>query len=115
MIEQLAIRAAKELPAKRILKLEVGSIYSNAKSDADVANITNSIFNELAQKSDTVLFVNELTNFIGRSNVGASLNNLLLQGKIRIIGGSSKADYKENVEPVAEVDALFEQIGRRQN
>ena len=110
VVEQLAIRAAKELPAKRILKLEVGSIYSNAKSDADVANITNSIFSELAQKTDTILFVDELTNFIGRSNVGASLNNLLLQGKIRIIGGSSKVDYKENIEPVAEIDALFEKI-----
>jgi ATP-dependent Clp protease ATP-binding subunit ClpA len=110
VVEQMAIRAAKEFPAKRILKLEVGAIYSNAKSDAEVAAITNSIFSELAQKSDTILFVDELTNFIGRSNVGASLNNLLLQGKVRIIGGSSKVAYKENIEPVAEVDALFEKI-----
>ena len=110
VIEQLAIQAAKEFPAKRILKLEVGSIYSNAKSDAEVANITNSIFNELANKGDTILFVDELTNFIGRSNMGASLNNLLLQGKVRIIGGSSKFAYKENIEPVAEIDALFEKI-----
>ena len=74
VIEQLAIRAAKEMPNRRILKLEVSSIYANAKSDADVANITNKIFNELAQKGNTILFVDELTNFIGRSNIGASLN-----------------------------------------
>ena len=110
IIEQTAIRAAKELPAKRILKLEVAAIYSNAKSDRKSRAITNSIFSELAQTGDTILFVDELTNFIGRSNVGASLNNLLLQGKIRIIGGSSKVAYKENIEPVAEVDALFEKI-----
>ena len=110
VIEQTAIRAAKELPAKRILKLEVGSIYSNAKSDAEVAEITNSIFSELARKGDTILFVDELTNFIGRSNVGASLNGLLLQGKIQIIGGSSKVAYQENIAPVAEIDALFNKI-----
>ena len=110
VIEQMAIRAAKELPAKRILKLEVGSIYANAKSDAEVATITNSIFSELANKGDTILFVDELTNFIGRSNIGASLNELLLQGKIQIIGGSSKIAYQENIEPVAEIDALFNKI-----
>lgn len=110
VIEQLAIRASQELPARRILKLEVGKIYANAKSDAEVAGITNKVFGELAQKVDAVLFVDELTNFIGRSNVGASLNTLLLQGKIRIIGGSSKTAYRENIEPIAEVDALFEKI-----
>jgi hypothetical protein len=110
VIEQLAIRASQELPAKRILKLEVGKIYANAKSDLEVAEITNKVFGELVQENDAVLFVDELTNFIGTSNAGASLNNLLLQGKIRIIGGSSKAAYKENIEPIAEVDALFEKI-----
>ena len=110
VIEQLAIRAAKEMPNKRILKLEVGAIYANAKSDADVANITNNVFSEIAQKGDAILFVNELTNFIGRSNIGASLNNLLLQGKIQIIGGSSKVAYQEKIAPVAEIDALFNKI-----
>ena len=35
---------------------------------------------------------------------------MLLQGKIQIIGGSSKVAYKENIEPVAEIDALFNKI-----
>src|SRR5688500_1272103 len=116
VIEQLADRIAKgDVPAnlkdKRLLMLETDLIYSNAKSEAEVSQIVKTILNGLvAANGETILFIDELTNFTGEIQNNNSLMNSLRQGKIKIIGGSSKAAYSDKIENKAEIAALFEPI-----
>ena len=96
VVEQLATKIATgDVPAnlrdKRLLKLETAALFSNAKNEAEISQIIKSIFNELtATKGEVILFVDELTNFVGSSAINDALTNALLQGKAHIIGGSSK-------------------------
>ena len=116
VVEQMASRiAAGDVPAnlrdKRLLKLETATLFSNAKNDVETSQIIESIFNELtAQHGEVILFVDELTNFVGSSPVNNALTNALLEGKVKIIGGTSKVAYSEKINDLAEVAALFELI-----
>ena len=70
-----------------------------------------SLVGELAQSNGTsILFVDELSNFVGSKQVNDLLASSIINDRLNIIGGSSKQDYLENVNTVAEVSALFEPI-----
>ncbi len=113
IVEQLAIRMAngtvtENLSGKKILKLENSDLFSNAKSVAEVSsNVTAILDDAIASNGQIILFVDQLSNFTGNGN---KLTTALAQGKLKIIGGSSKAAYREKVEKFAEVAALFETI-----
>ena len=116
IVEQLAVRIAQNdapanLRGKRLLKLETATLYSNAKSDAEVSQTIENIFAEAVKsKSENIIFVNELINFIGNKQINNALTNAIVQGKIRIIGGSSQIAYTEEIEKISEVAALFAPI-----
>ena len=113
IIEMLAARLVSEnapanLKTKRVLKLELDSLFSNGKDSADISQKISAIFTELAEsKEDVILFVNELTNFVGTTQINNALTETLMQGKVKIIGGSLKAAYNEKINESAEVAALF--------
>lgn len=116
VVESLALRiAAGDAPAnlktKRILKLELDSLFSNSKTNAEASQILAAIVSELADsKGEVILFVDELTNFVGSKQINDALTNALLQEKIQIIGGSSQTAYRETIENKAELAALFQPI-----
>ncbi|MEP7039766.1 MAG: S8 family serine peptidase, partial [Acidobacteriota bacterium] len=113
VVEQLASRIANgdvpnNLRDVQILKLEIASLFSNAKTSAEASQIVQNVFNELANSNGKIiLFVDELTNFVGNSQINNALANLLINNKVRIIGGSSKAAYSERIAPVVELSAFF--------
>ena len=123
VIELLASRIASgnvpaSLGGKRVLKLETNVLFSNAKNAKEVSSIAESIFTELSgSDKNTIMFVDELSRFVGNSQINDTLTNALLQGKVRIIGGSSKAAYLEKIDSSAQVAGLFETIliGEGQN
>lgn len=116
VVESLASRIAKgEVPAnlenKRVLKLELDTIFDSSKSIEEKSQIIEKVFAELAQSNDEIiLFVDELANFAGKTQINNSLIDLLAQGKLHIIGGSSAATYQENVASIAEVADMFAPI-----
>ncbi|MBK8147727.1 MAG: hypothetical protein IPK58_05795 [Acidobacteria bacterium] len=113
IVDALAARIAngdvpENLSNVRVLRLELEAVFADKTKAAERFD---AVIDELAQSSDkTVLFVDELTNFVGNSQISAKLSDSLLNGKIRLIGGSSTDAYTESIEPVAEVAAMFETI-----
>jgi ATP-dependent Clp protease ATP-binding subunit ClpB len=113
VVKILASRIAKkEVPAslsgKRVLMLEIGKFFEDVKDNAEASKRVEAVLNDLAKaKGEIILFVNELTNFAGRSEISGKLAESIAQGKARIIGGSSKAAYSEKIEPLEDVAALF--------
>ena len=116
VIETLAARiAAGDVPAslknKRVLKLELDAIFTSSMSAAEKSQAFAGVVSELAaSKSETILFVDEISNFVGANKINDSLTDALLQGKVNIIGGSSKAAYDAAVENNAEVSAVFQTL-----
>ena len=116
IVESLAQRvAADEVPAKlkgrRVLQLELNSLFSNTKSAEEKSQAVAEVIAELAvSKDEFILFVDELSNFVGSKKINNALTDALLQGKVKIIGGSSIAAYQDRIENEAELDAIFQTI-----
>ena len=113
VIEGVASRIASgnvpaALKGKRVFKLEIDNLFSNSKNNAESSEIVANIISELVgSKGEIILFVDELTNFVGNFQINDALKNALVQGKVKIIGGSSKIAYNERINPSAEIAALF--------
>ncbi len=116
VVELLAYRIAKgDVPAsfkgKSLLRLETVSMFSEKRTSEEISQIAERLFNELAASNgETILFINELTTFVGNSRVNDVLTKALQNGKVKIIGGSSTKTFAENIETQAEVSAFFEKI-----
>src|SRR5687768_4623795 len=116
VVEQLAIRIANgdvadKLAGTSVLKLETATLYSKANSPAEASVKIEAVLNEvLVSKTPTILFVNELSTVIATGTAGAKLLENIANGKLRVIGGSSKAAYDAKIAKNAEVAALFEGI-----
>lgn len=101
IVTLLASRIAKgnvpaNLNGKRVLKLELDTFFADLKDNAEAAKRVEAVVNDLAKsKGEIILFVNELTNFVGTSQISDKFTESLLQNKVQIIGGSSKAAYAE--------------------
>ncbi|HNQ14588.1 MAG TPA: S8 family serine peptidase, partial [Pyrinomonadaceae bacterium] len=103
-------RAGEGLKGTRVLKLDVDTLFDQKKDANEVIRTLDGIFIELrAENRNTILFVDELANFVGNSRVSDSLTAALVNGTVRIIGGSSLEAYKENVES-NDVAAMFKPI-----
>ena len=97
-----------DLAGFSILKLETDTIFSSADSPAEASARIESVIDEvIASKSKTILFVDELTNVIEAGTAGTKLIENISNGKLRIIGGSSKAAFSEKIEKNAELERLF--------
>ena len=92
---QLATRIASgDVPAnlsgKRVFKLELGTLFGDVKDSAEASGRIEAIVNDLGRtRGEVILFVGELTNFVGNSQINDKLAESLLQGKVQIIGGSN--------------------------
>ena len=113
VVEQLAImiargKAPKALAGKSIIKIETDVLFSNARSAADIAKIVDSIVNEaVASKGQTILFINELTNFVGSKASATNFFTAIAAGKLDVIGGSNAVAYDEQIEGQPEIAAYF--------
>ena len=113
IVEQVAIRIAKGqvpqgLAGKSILKLETANLFSNARLAAETAQVIDSIVSDVIESNgQTILFVDELTNFVGSDAASNNLFKAVAEGKLVMIGGSSAAAYGERIESKPEIAAFF--------
>src|SRR5215203_1081347 len=115
VVKVLASRLVKgDVPAlsgKRVLKLELDTFFADVKDNTEAARRVDELVGNLEQaKDEVILFVNELTNFVGTSQISGKLTEALLNSRVHIIGGSSKAAFAEKIGSNAEIAAIFETI-----
>ncbi|MBK8304044.1 MAG: hypothetical protein IPK98_11825 [Chloracidobacterium sp.] len=124
IVEQVALRIAngsapEKLAKKTILKIETATLFSNAKSQPQIAAIVNAIANDAANSNgQIILFADELTSLVGKNAAETNFFNLIAEGKILMIGGSSVAAYDENIASQPNVAEHFAGItvsGKTQN
>ena len=116
VVEETARRIATgnvpdSLKGISIVKLEVATLYSNAKSDAEVVDLIGTILNEVtASQKGSVLYVNEIANLLESQAVGEQLLGAISSGKLAIIGGSTRESYTDKIERSEAFAAVFQPI-----
>ncbi len=119
VVEQLAIGIAAgnvpdALKDKTILKLETPVVFSNARSNAEATTVVNTVLDKaLAAKGRTILFVDELTQFIGSQRENAKLREAIETHRLQVIGGSDSTDFAQYIESSKALNSLFEKIDIR--
>jgi len=116
IVDQLAVRIAKgdvpdSLKNRTVVKLMTKVLFSNAKTPQDVDAVVNSVVDQaVASKSQTILYVDELSNFVQAAGGNAKLIDALSKGQISLIGGSIKAAFDNKIGNDTVLAALFEAI-----
>jgi serine protease AprX len=116
IVEQLAIRTAKgNVPAglagRSILKVDTALLFSNARTPAAIAQAVDSIVNDaIASKGKTILYIDELTSFVGANAASTGLFKGVAEGKLSMIGGSSAAAYDQEINSEPAIAAYFNGI-----
>lgn len=113
IVEQAVIRIAKgqagaKLNGRTILKIETDVLFSNNRTKADIASAVDSIVADVvATKGQTILYVNELTNLVGKDAVNTKLFSAIAEGRLVMIGGSGAIAYDEQIQSQPEIAAYF--------
>ncbi|MGH7782370.1 MAG: hypothetical protein ACREO5_00775, partial [Candidatus Binatia bacterium] len=116
IVDQLAIRIARgnvpdSLKDKAVVKLMTRVLFSNTASAEQTNAIVNAILDQaVASGKQTILYVGELTYFVRSIDGNQNLISALANGKIAIVGGSSKAAYDDKIERDSRLANLFEKI-----
>ena len=115
-VNQLAIRIAKgnvpdSLKDKTVVKLMTRVLFSNTTTADQSDAVVNAIVDQaVASGKQSILYVDELTNFVRSIDGNEKLIAALGNGKLAIIGGSSKAAYDDKIGSDSGLAKLFETI-----
>lgn len=121
IVEGLAIRIAKKnisraLLHKRIVSLDIGSLVAGTKFRGQFEERIKSIINELKEKQDVILFIDEMHTLVGAGGAIGSLDaaNLLKpalsRGEIQCIGATTLDEFREVVEKDGALERRFQKI-----
>lgn len=121
IVEGLAIRIAKKnisraLLNKRIVSLDIGSIVAGTKFRGQFEERIKSIINELKDKPNVVLFIDEMHTLVGAGGAIGSLDaaNLLKpalsRGEIQCIGATTLDEFREIIEKDGALERRFQKV-----
>lgn len=105
----------KALVNKRIVRLDIGSIISGAKTAGDISAKLNKALEELKGSGDIILFIDEIHNLVTTSgdksaetsSVYSILEPHLISDQIQFIGATSVPNYRKYIEPNGAFNRLF--------
>ena len=104
----LALKIAqKQVPASledsKIFSLDMGSMLAGTKYRGDFEKKLKSLLNEISKIPNAILFIDEIHTIVGAGSVGGSamdasniLKPLLANGKLRCIGATTFAEYRND-------------------
>jgi ATP-dependent Clp protease ATP-binding subunit ClpC len=119
--EGLALAIAKrEVPDtlldKRILSLDLALIVAGSMFRGEFENRLKQIIEEVREKKNVILFIDELHTMVGAGATTGSLDaaNILkpalARGELRAIGATTLAEYKKYIEQDAALERRFQPI-----
>ena len=106
--EGLALKIAqKQVPASledsKIFSLDMGLMLAGTKYRGDFEKKLKSLLNEISKIPNAILFIDEIHTIVGAGSVGGSamdasniLKPLLANGKLRCIGATTFAEYRND-------------------
>lgn len=121
IVEGLAIRIARKkisraLLNKRIVSLDLGSIVAGTKFRGQFEERIKAIINELKEKPNIILFIDEMHTLVGAGGAQGSLDaaNLLKpalsRGEIQCIGATTLDEFREVIEKDGALERRFQKV-----
>lgn len=121
IVEGLAIRIARKkisraLLNKRIVSLDLGSIVAGTKFRGQFEERIKAIINELKDKPNIILFIDEMHTLVGAGGAQGSLDaaNLLKpalsRGEIQCIGATTLDEFREVIEKDGALERRFQKV-----
>ncbi len=121
VVEGLAHAIAKEqvpenMLDKKILSLSMASVVAGTKYRGEFEERIKQILEETAAQNNVILFIDELHTVMGAGSAEGSLDaaNILKpalsRGKVQVIGATTTAEYRKNIEKDAALERRFQPI-----
>ena len=121
IVEGLALRiVAGNVPHtiadKRIFSLDVASLVAGTKFRGEFEERLGQVVDELRERGDTILFVDEIHTIVGAGATQGSLDTAnilkpaLARGEVQVIGATTVDEYRENIERDAALERRFQRV-----
>jgi ATP-dependent Clp protease ATP-binding subunit ClpC len=121
IVEGIARRvAAGAVPATlrnaRIISLNIGGAVAGAMFRGQFEERIKTLLEEVRQNPEVILFIDELHTVVGAGNaegaVGAAdlLKPALARGEVRVIGATTRDEYRKHIEKDAALERRFQPI-----
>lgn len=119
--EGLALKLAEGdvpeiLKNKQIISLDLTGMVAGTKYRGDFEERIKSVIEEVAERDDLILFIDEVHNLIGAGAAeGATdaaniLKPYLARGQMQLIGATTLAEYRKNIEKDAALERRFQPV-----
>ncbi len=101
---------------KRIISLDLTGMVAGTKYRGDFEERIKALIDEVAQNDDVILFIDEVHNLIGAgaaegATVAANiLKPALARGEFQVIGATTLAEYRKNIEKDAALERRFQPV-----
>ena len=121
IVEGLALRiVAGRVPHtiadKRIFSLDVASLVAGTKFRGEFEERLGQVVDELRERGDTILFVDEIHTIVGAGATQGALDTAnilkpaLARGEMQVIGATTIDEYRENIERDAALERRFQRV-----
>ncbi|MBI5513564.1 MAG: AAA family ATPase [Deltaproteobacteria bacterium] len=103
------------LKKKRVMQLDLGLLVAGARLRGELEDRLRQVLAAAAEADgDVVLFVDELHTLFGSTSVGSGpadlLKPALARGEVQVLGTTTPAEYKKNIEKDSALSRLFAAI-----
>ena len=101
---------------KKILSLSMASVVAGTKYRGEFEERIKQILEEAASQDDVIIFIDELHTVMGAGSAEGSLDaaNILKpalsRGKVQVIGATTTAEYRKNIEKDAALERRFQSV-----
>src|SRR5258705_5108784 len=106
-------RVPANLRQSHLYSLNIYALLDGVKTTAELEGRVNAVLAEVPKSENSILFVDELYQFIGKhaaQSVSDVLTEAAIAGKVRLIGASSRGAYDEYIASDAMLAGLFGQV-----
>jgi ATP-dependent Clp protease ATP-binding subunit ClpC len=121
IVEGLAIKIInKNIPQtllnKKLINIDLGNIVAGTKYRGQFEERIKSLMDELRQRIDVIIFIDELHTLVGAGSAQGSLDaaNLLkpalARGEIQCIGATTYSEYRKFIEKDGALERRFQKI-----
>ena len=121
VVEGLAQRIAdgnvpEMLLDKHIVTLDISSMIAGAKYRGEFEERLKNVMNEVAKKSEIILFIDEIHTLVGAGAAEGAmdaaniLKPALSRGEMQLIGATTINEYRQNIEKDAALERRFQSV-----